>query len=158
MGKKYTIEEKISETLKDFKALIPRYNEVKENPRLFQLFMSRNRNPLWDLSGNKMFKTGLKSDEVLKVLSGGVEDHFIQRTKGMKIIFHKLNENPNMSVEEFTQLIISYSSTITLTKEEHNKVTSYAKVNDMLNYQVYNVLGIEVEGLSDFLIRQNILF
>jgi hypothetical protein len=156
---KFTITEKIDETLKDFKALLPRYREVKGNAKLFQLFMSRNRNPLWDLSGNKIFKTGLKSRTFLETnTKGGVEDHFIQRTKSMKIVFHKLDENPDMNVEEFTNLIIAYSSTVTLTKEEHNTVTTFAKNNDMLNYQAYNVLGIEVVGLSEFMIERNILF
>lgn len=158
MTGKFTITEKIDETLKDFKALLPRYREVKGNPKLFQLFMSRNRNPLWDLSSNKIFKTGLKSQLFLESDIKGVEDHFIQRTKSMKIVFHKLDENPDMSLEEFTNLIIAYSSTITLTKEEHSKVTSFAKNNDMLNYQAYNVLGIEVVGLSEFMIERNILF
>lgn len=159
MAGKFTITEKIDETLKDFKALLPRYREVKGNAKLFQLFMSRNRNPLWDLSGNKIFKTGLKSRTFLESnTKGGVEDHFIQRTKSMKIVFHKLDENPDMSVEEFTNLIIAYSSTVTLTKDEHNTVTTFAKNNDMLNYQAYNVLGIEVVGLSEFMIERNILF
>lgn len=157
MSGKFTITEKIEETLKDFKALLPRYREVKGDAKLFQLFMSRNRNPLWDLSGNKIFKTGLKSRMFLESNTKGVEDHFIQRTKGMKIVFHKLDKNPDMSVEEFTNLIIDYGSTITLTKEEHNNVTSFAKNNDILNYQVYNVLGIEVVGLSEFMIERNIL-
>ena len=158
MAGKFTITEKIDETLKDFKALLPRYREVKGNAKLFQLFMSRNRNPLWDLSGNKIFKTGLKSRLFLESNTKGVEDHFIQRTKSMKIVFHKLDENPDMSVEQFTNLITAYSSTITLTKEEHGKVTSFAKHNDMLNYQAYNLLGIEVVGLSEFMIERNILF
>lgn len=158
MANKFTITEKIDETLKDFKALLPRYREVKGNAKLFQLFMSRNRNPLWDLSGNKIFKTGLKSRLFLESKTKGVEDHFIQRTKSMKIVFHKLDEKPDMNVEEFTNLIIAYSSTITLTKEEHNKVTTFAKNNDMLNYQAYNLLGIEVVGLSEFMIERNILF
>ena len=158
MSGKFTISEKIEETLKDFKALLPRYREVKGDAKLFQLFMSRNRNTLWDLSGNKIFKTGLKSREFLESNTKGVEDHFIQRTKSMKIVFHKLDENPNMSVEEFTNLIIAYSSTVTLTKEEHNTVTTFAKNNNMLNYQAYNVLGIEVVGLSEFMIERNILF
>jgi hypothetical protein len=158
MAGKFTITEKINETLKDFKALLPRYREVKNDVKLFQLFMSRNRNPLWDLSSNKIFKTGLKSVTFLESYEKGVEDHFIQRTKSMKIVFHKLDENPDMSVEEFTKLIIDYSSTITLTKEEHSKVTSFAKNNDMLNYQAYNVLGIEVVGLSEFMMERNILF
>ena len=158
MANKFTITEKILETLKDFKALLPRYREVKGDAKLFQLFMSRNRNPLWDLSNNKIFKTGLKSGAFLESYEKGVEDHFIQRTKSMKIVFHKLDENPDMSVEEFTKLIMAYSSTITLTKEEHSKVTSFAKNNDMLNYQVYNLVGIEVVGLSEFMIERNILF
>jgi hypothetical protein len=157
MSGKFTITEKIEETLKDFKALLPRYREVKGDAKLFQLFMSRNRNPLWDLSGNKIFKTGLKSKVFLESNTKGVEDHFIQRTKGMKIVFHKLDNNPDMDVDEFTKLIIGIGSTVSLTKEEHSLVTGYCKEFDLLNYQTYRTLNIEVEGLDEFLEEKNIL-
>jgi hypothetical protein len=157
MSYKFKIEEKISETLEDFKALLPRYLVLKNDRRMLHLFFSRNRNPLWDLSGNKIFKTGLKSSKL--ILEGGdaVEDHFIQRTKAMRIIFSEMEKNPNMTVDEFTIMIMGINSTVSLTKEEHNMVTSYCKEYNILNYQAYNILGIQVEGLVEFLENKNIL-
>ena len=45
----------IEETLKDFKALIPRFKEIKDNPILLKMFCSRNRNPLWDITNISYF-------------------------------------------------------------------------------------------------------
>lgn len=158
MTVKFKIEEKISETLKDYKCLIPRYTEVKNEPKLLNLFLSRNRNPIWDLSNNKIFITGLKSE--LLIESGGlsVEDHFIQRTKANRLIFNKLESNPNMELNDFITLLKALISTVSITKEEHSIVTAYAKKHDMLNYQAYKPLNIVVKGLDDFLSSKNILF
>ena len=157
MSYRFTITEKIIETLLDFKALLPRYRELKDDRRMLHLFFSRNRNPLWDLSSNKMFRTGLRSSKF--ILEGGepVEDHFIQRTKAMRLIFKSLDNNPDMSVDEFTKLIVGIGSTVSLTKEEHSLVTGYCKEFDVLNYQAYRTLNIEVEGLNEFLEEKNIL-
>lgn len=157
MAYKFTIEEKVAETLADFKALLPRYIELKDNKRLLHLFFSRNRNPLWDLSGNKIFKTGLKSRKYITEGGEYTEDHFIQRTKAMRLIFKKLESQPNMSVDEFTNVILGLGSTVILTKSEHALVTSYAKEHDILNYQAYRSLGIHVDGLNEFLEGKNIL-
>jgi len=157
MSYRFTINEKIKETLSDFKALLPRYRELKEDRRMLHLFFSRNRNPLWDLSSNKIFRTGLKSSKL--TVAGGVpvEDHFIQRTKAMRIIFKSLDNNSDMGVEEFTKLIIGIGSTVTITKEEHNLVTGYCKEFGILNHQAYKSLGIKVNGLTEFLEDKNIL-
>jgi len=69
----------IEETLKDFKALIPRFKEIKDNPNLLKMFCSRNRNPLWDITNISYFKTGLVSEELIKSGGKGVDDHYIQR-------------------------------------------------------------------------------
>ena len=42
---------KIGETLKDFKCLLPRFDEVKNDRVLLREFCMRNRNPIWDLKG-----------------------------------------------------------------------------------------------------------
>lgn len=157
MAYRFTIQEKILETLKDFKALLPRYQELKSDKRLMHLFFSRNRNPLWDLSSNKIFRTGLKSSKFISEGGAPVEDHFIQRTKAMRLIFKKLDDNPDMSLDEFTKLVIGLGSTVSLTKEEHGIVTAYCKQYDVLNYQAYNSLNIEVNGLVEFLEDKNIL-
>ena len=40
---------------------------------------------------------------------------------------------------------------VLLTKKEHALVTSYSKKHDVFNYEVYELLGIEINGLSKFL-------
>ena len=87
---------KLQETLKDFKTLLPSYSEVQSSPILMKSFLSRNRNPLWDITNTKAFSTGLVSngyisrDEETKV---SVE-HYIQRSLAMRIIFDELSKNP----------------------------------------------------------------
>lgn len=149
---------KCNETLKDFKCLLPRYREVKNDVKLFKMFMTRNRNPLWDLSSSSELKTGLKSNRVIDSSEKGVDDHFIQRSKAMKNIFYELNNTPDMDLESFISLLKKYSSTVELTKEEHNKITGISRTRDVLNYQLYSELGIEIEGLEEYMIENNILF
>ena len=151
MNYRFKIEEKISETLADFKILLPRYVELKNNERMSHLFFSRNRNPLWDLSGNKMLKTGLKSSKLITEGGVPVHDHLIQRTRAMRIIFQRLELNPTMTYEDFTKLLLSVGSTVLLTKKEHALVTSYSQKHNVFNYEVYELLGIEINGLSKFL-------
>lgn len=149
---------KCEETLKDFKCLLPRYREVKNDVNLFKMFMSRNRNPLWDLSNSSELRTGLKSKRVIESNVKGVDDHFIQRTKAMKNIFFELNNKPDMDLDSFIMLLKKYSSTVELTKDEHSRVTGLSRSRDVLNYQLYNELGIQVEGLDILMIEHNIIF
>lgn len=143
------------ETLEDFKALLPRYNQIKNDEEKLKLFFVRNRNPLWDLTNCKFFKTGLLSEDA-KLLDKKdlVDDHYIQRSKGLKFIFSELEKEPNMSIETFILLVKKYSSTVKLSKEEHAKVTAFAKKNpNYLNYETYLACGIKVEGLSDIILK-----
>lgn len=149
---------KCEETLKDFKCLLLRYREVKNDVKLFKMFMTRNRNPLWDLSNSSELRTGLKSKRVIESNTKGVDDHFIQRSKAMKNIFFELDNNPDMDVNDFIKVLKKYSSTVELTKEEHGKVTGLSRTRDVLNYQLYTELGIEVEGLHGVMIENNIPF
>jgi hypothetical protein len=54
---------KIEETMNDFKCLLNRYLELKDNEEKLKLFFTRNRNPIWDITNTKFFKTGLKSEK-----------------------------------------------------------------------------------------------
>jgi len=67
----------------------------------------------------------------------------------MKIIFNLLCENPNMKVDEFILLIKKYSSTISITKDEHKKITALTKNSNEINYHVYDKIGILVPGLLE---------
>ena len=139
----------IEETLEDFKCLIPRFSEVKNNPELLRKFCTRNRNPLFDVTNNNQFKTGLGTVDGLKLYKP-VEDHFIQRTKATKIIFKKLENDPDMKFEEFVGLLKKYCSTVSLTKDEHTEVTKISRQEtEMFNWEIYEKCGIFVEGMDD---------
>jgi hypothetical protein len=143
---------KIEETLKDFKCLLVRYGEVKDNKELLREFCSRNRNPLWDITSIKYFDTGLKSKGLIEEGGNGVSDHYIQRMMSTEIIFKELNDTPDMSVSDFILLIKKYSSTVSLTKDEHKRITSLTKGKDVMNYVMYEEAGIEVDGLEEYII------
>lgn len=142
---------KIEETLKDFKCLLPRFNEVKNDRILLKEFCSRNRNPIWDLTNIKYFKTGLKSERLIEDGGKGKDEHYIQRSLCMEIIFRKLNENPDMTVEGFIDLLRMYSSTVQLTEKEHKEITIYTRNTEVMNYMVYHKVGIKVNGLMDII-------
>ena len=141
----------IEETLGDFKCLLVRYRKYRGDDELVREFCSRNRNPLFDITTIKYFQTGFKSNGLVK--NGGipVNEHYIPRVKSTEIIFEELHKNPDMSVEEFTELIKKYSSTILLTKDEHKKITQLTKGTGVMNYLVYEQVGIEVPGLMEYI-------
>lgn len=142
----------IEETLEDFKALLPRYRKLNNQSEKLKKFFVRNRNPLWDISNAKFFKTGLKSDGC-ETLNDLVDDHYIQRSKAIKFIFSELDKNEKLNLNEFILLLRKFCSTVKLTKDEHNKVTQIAKQNpDYLNYEIYSMCNIKVQGLSDLIL------
>ena len=142
----------ISETLEDFKCLLSRYKKIKGNYDLRKKFCTRNRNPLWDISSMSYFKTGLGSIDGLKC-DNPVEDHYIQRTKAVDLIFNELEKDPSMSLERFVQILRKYCSVVRLTKYEHSQVTSYCKKNKKVyNYEAYLACGIQIDGLSEIIL------
>lgn len=147
--------EKISETLEDFRVLLSRYRKLKNDDGKSRNFFVRNRNPIWDISQAKFFKTGLVSSSAKdKPTKDLVDDHFIQRSRAMKFIFSELDKNENMTETQFTSCLKKYCSTVKLTKEEHQKVTAFAKQNpSFLNYEIYLKCNIEVKGLSELIIN-----
>jgi hypothetical protein len=138
---------KINLTLDIFKCQIELYNSIKTDPNKLDAFFSLNRNPLFDLTGISYFRTGLESDGVI---AGGkpVHDHFIQRKQAMKILFDKLSKNKDMTLDEFIVFLVEYGSTVAITKEEHQVVTTRAKNTTKLNYELYEQCGIVIEGLD----------
>ena len=145
----------IEETLEDFKVLLTRYRSVKCDETKLRQFFVRNRNPIWDITNCKFFKTGLMSESAKNLhLSHLVDDHFIQRSKAMRFIFSELDKDENMEVKKFIQILKKYCSTVKLSKEEHSKVTVVAKQNPTyLNYETYLACEIQIEGLSDLMLR-----
>ena len=142
--------EKIGETYKDYRVLLRRWIEVKNCQKNSHEFCVRNRNPLFDITQCKFFNSGLGSELGL-FRTKKVMDHYIQRTKAVRIIFNELEKNPNMGVEKFTYLLKKYCSTVALTEEEHQKVTNYCKLNPYLyNYEAYEKCGIKIPGLKRF--------
>jgi len=146
---------KIEETMNDFKCLLNRYLELKNDDEKLKLFFTRNRNPIWDITNTKFFKTGLKSERSQNLLNKDlVDDHFIQRSKSLKFIFSEMDNNKDMDLDTFIVLVKKLCSTVKLTKEEHNIVTQFAKKNPTyLNYETYLACNIKVDGLSDFILK-----
>jgi hypothetical protein len=142
---------KIEETLKDFLCLLPRYLEVKNSPKLYDMFLSRNRNPLFDMTKNKFWETGLLSEGAKNTKGKKVKDHYIPRKLAMGFIMDELVNNPQMSVDDFIVLCKKYASTVTLTEEEHNLVTLRAKNTGKPNYELYSSCGIIIDGLENIL-------
>ena len=144
----------IEETLEDFKALLPRYRSLKGDETKSKQFFVRNRNPVWDITNCKFFKTGLMSEDAKDLpLTQLVDDHYIQRSKAMKFIFSELDRDENMTVEKFISILKKYCSTVKLSKEEHSKVTVVAKQNPTyLNYESYLACKIQINGLSDLML------
>jgi len=139
---------RINETLKDFVCLLPRYNEVRNDSELFNVFLSRNRNPIFDLTGGKFWRTGLIS-EGAKVYNGKiVKEHYIPRKIAMGYIMNEISKNPNMSINEFVSVLKKYSSTIFLTDYEHRTITTISKNTGKCGYVFYSQCGIVVEGLD----------
>jgi hypothetical protein len=143
------------ETLEDFKVLLNRYKVVKNDETKLRSFLVRNRNPLWDLTNCKFYKTGLLSESDKNTDKKNlVDDHYIQRSRGIKFVFSEIEKNPNMGVETFINIVKKYSSTVKLTKEEHLKVTLFSKKNPTyLNYETYVACGIKVNGLSEIILK-----
>jgi hypothetical protein len=144
-------ERMIGETLKDFKCLLVRYRECRGNEDLVKEFCSRNRNPLFDITNIQYFQTGLKSKGLIENGGVAVGEHYIPRVKSTEIIFEELHRNPDMGVEVFTYLIKKYSSTISITKDEHKRITSLTKGTGVMNYLMYEQAGIEVPGLMEYI-------
>lgn len=145
----------LKETLQDWKCLLFRWDEVKGSPELRKKFCSRNRNPLFDISNNSLFDTGLGSKDGLSSCNS-VKDHYIQRTKAVGLIFDELVKNPNIQSQDFLKILRKYCSIVKLTKDEHSKISSYCKSNPTVyNYEAYIACGIRVEGLSEIILRNN---
>ena len=144
----------IEETLEDFKVLLIRYRNIKDDETKLRKFFVRNRNPIWDITNCKFFETGLMSESAkYEPLTKLVDDHYIQRSKAMKFIFSELDKDENMELDKFILILKKYCSTVKLSKEEHRNVTVVSTKNpNYLNYESYLACEIQVEGLSDFML------
>jgi hypothetical protein len=144
----------IEETLEDFKALLPRYRSLKDDETKSKQFFVRNRNPVWDVTNCKFFRTGLMSEDAKDLpLTQLVDDHYIQRSKAMRFIFSELDRDENMELSKFIQILKKYCSTVKLSKDEHSKVTVVAKQNPTyLNYESYLACKIKIDGLSNLML------
>jgi hypothetical protein len=144
----------IEETLEDFKALLPRYRSLKDDETKSKQFFVRNRNPVWDVTNCKFFRTGLMSEDAKDLpLTQLVDDHYIQRSKAMRFIFSELDRDENMELSKFILILKKYCSTVKLSKDEHSKVTVVAKQNPTyLNYESYLACKIKIDGLSNLML------
>lgn len=157
-GMSDTLMKKFEEALICYKAVLDRFSELKYDRDQMRIFLSLNRNPLFDLTGTKRFKTGLISSSAKNnPHSPTSNDHFIQRSKGLEYILREIQKHPDMEVVEFISLVVKYSSTVVLTKDEHKMVNSYARRNpSMTNVKIYNKLGIKIPGLLAWYKKMNL--
>jgi len=153
--------EQVSQTLEIYKRLTPLWEQIKNNgtPKQKKKFLSLNRNPLFDITGVKYFKTGLMSIQAKKNMNDcnckQTNDHLIQRSKSLEYIFNEISSNPDMTPRQFVRIIRRYCSTVLLTREEHMLVTSYTKQNPQItNASIYSKLGIKIKGLDKW-VRKN---
>ena len=121
-------------------------------------FYSMNRNPIFDITGVKLFETGLMSDEAKELPKEGLsQDHIIQRTKSLSHIFPEIAKNPKMTTEQFIKILRKYCSTVTLTKEEHRRMTTYGRMNPTrANVVMYDEIGIYIDGLDSWVSKNRI--
>jgi hypothetical protein len=73
------------------------------------MFLSRNRNPLFDMTNTKFWETGLISNGAKYGGGKKVKDHYIPRKIAMGFIMDTLVLNPNMSVDDFIERIMKIS-------------------------------------------------
>lgn len=143
----------VHELLEDWKSLLVRWNQVKHCEMRRKKFCVRNRNPLFDISKNSFFFTGLGSVDGLNS-DKPVLDHFIQRAKAVELIFEFLDKNPQLDTFSFLKVLKKYCSVVKLTKNEHSKVTTFCKSNqNILNFEAYEACGIKIHGLSKIILQ-----
>lgn len=144
---------KIKMTLRMFKLLLPLYIESKGDDEKYNYFCSSLRSQIYDIS---FFKTGLISEAAKDKTVKKVDEHLFNRKLSSKLIFDKLEENPNMSEDEFIELLFKYCSTIVITKEEHDRMTSKTKGFYYKTIQDYLEHGIIVNGLDEYINSINV--
>jgi hypothetical protein len=151
----------IEQSLEIYKKLIPIWKRLRNNGNKEEIkrFLSLNRNPLFDITGVSYFKTGLMSNECKRNLKDcdckKTHDHLIQRTKALEYVFNEISSNSDMTPRQYVRVIRRYCSTVLLTREEHNLVTSFTKNNpSYANASIYSKLGIKINGLDKW-VRKN---
>jgi hypothetical protein len=140
---------KIDMVLKMFKCLLPLYIEYKNNESQCVTFCGLNRSVIYDITSCSFFKVGLISDEALKKMEKNVEEHVYNRTLSSRVIFSKLEKNPNMTIEEFIEILKKYGTTITLTESEHNRLPKGTKGFYEKSYEDYVNIGANIPGFKD---------
>jgi hypothetical protein len=127
--------------------------EVKDNDELYDMFLSRNRNPLFDLTNTKFWETGLSSNGAKVNGVKVVKDHYIPRKIAMGYIMEELSNNPEISLNDFVLLCKKYASTVSLSEDEHSLITIRAKNTGKCNYEFYSECGIIIEGMDDLVVN-----
>lgn len=151
--------QKIIMSFQMLKQMIPYYILFKDNVEYDNMFRSLSRNPLFDITGNKYFSTGLISSKASKCDKCETsKDHILQRTKALKIIFDLLVKNPDMNVLEYIQFLKRYCSTVILTRDEHNLVNVVSKkYPQWSNRKIYNKLKIKIPGIGAYEKQMNLV-
>ena len=140
---------KIDMVLRMFKNNLPLYIEYEGDKQLCKTFCGLNRSVIYDITSCSFFKLGLISDEALKKLENTVQEHPFNRTLSSKVIFKKLKKNPDMTIEEFIEILKKYGTTITLTVSEHIRLSTNTMGFYVKTIEDFNNNGVYVNGLQE---------
>jgi|LakMenE18May11ns_1017448.scaffolds.fasta_scaffold9952387_2 hypothetical protein len=125
---------------------------------LYDALVSSLRSQIFDVS---FFDTGLKSvgvielEKVIKEMKKNgmiselkkdefkiVKEHVVNRVVIVVLLLEYLQQNPDMTIEEFTDFLYKYNVTVTVTKMEHNSLsaTTGYYIKDITDYESRNII------------------
>lgn len=145
---------KIEVALDMYKAHLPLYREYKKNDEIkLDQFLGISRSIIFDITKSKFFQVGLISEQALKKLEDNVHEHLYNRKFSSRRLFELLEQNPNMTVEEFIFFLKKYGTIIVVTKSEHSEITKKTKGFHEKTNQDYLDAGANIPGLEEYIIE-----
>jgi len=131
--------------------------DIRELDRLTNL----NRNPIFDTTNRVMYRHDKKSINLILIKENKnisskerarltKKDHIVPRCVATKYIFEELIDNPNMSIQEYEEILMKVGKYAEITADEHdllriyhkNNNNKYLSVEEYLNFTHYKELGI----------------
>lgn len=145
---------KIEVALDMYKGHLPLYLEYKKNDEIkLNYFLGMSRSIIFDITKAKFFQVGLISEQALKKLEDITHEHLYNRKLSARKLFELLEQNPNMTVEEFIFFLKKYGTIIVVTKSEHNEITKKTKGLYEKTVEDYENAGVNIPGLDEYIIE-----
>ena len=134
---------------------------------LYDALVSSLRSQIFDVS---FFATGLKSigaielEKVIKEMKKNgminelkkdefkiVKEHVVNRVVIVLLLLEYFQQNPNMTIEEFTDFLYKYNVTVTITKMEHNSLsaTTGYYIKNITDYESRNIFIDKVDTIFE---------